>query len=99
MRGPDDMPPDPFAEDGVDLMSLTHAEELARRGIDPDHPAWDRFDGPDMFDFDEAARELAALESGEGADAGSDVRYAIWKTALAGVAVVVVIALLVVYVF
>lgn len=93
---PRDMPPDPFAEDGVDRMALEHAEELARHPADSASAVWDRFDGPSTDEFDDAEREIAELEDGGN---GSDVPVAMWKAGMAAVAVVVIIAMLVLYVW
>ncbi|MHB9003810.1 MAG: hypothetical protein ACYC6C_07055 [Coriobacteriia bacterium] len=90
---PRDMPPDPFAEDGVDRMALEHAEELARHPADSASAVWDRFDGPTTDEFDNAEREIAELED------GGDVPAAMWKAGIAAVAVVVIIAMLVLFVW
>ncbi|PKQ29076.1 MAG: hypothetical protein CVT60_07215 [Actinobacteria bacterium HGW-Actinobacteria-10] len=92
---PRDMPPDPFAEDGVDRMALEHAEELARHPADPASTAWDRFDGPTTDEFDDAEREIAELEDG----GENELPFALWKAGMAAVAVVVIIAMLVLFVW
>ncbi|MDP2183733.1 MAG: hypothetical protein Q8K99_14355 [Actinomycetota bacterium] len=59
----DRLPPDPWAEEGVDLWALEQAEELAHDGVHPDDRAWDNLDGgPTIDEFDDAAAELRALE-------------------------------------
>ena len=95
---PADMPPDPFAEDGVDRMALEHAEELARHSADSASAVWDRFDGPTTDEFDDAERELAELECARDDPDGSDVPFAMWKAAIAAISVVVVLAIIVLYV-
>jgi len=85
------MPPDPFAEDGVDLLEVETAEKLVHDGVSSSDPRWDRFDGPTIDDFDEAAEELQSLE----AEADEQVMSLVWRTVLAGIAVVVAIALVV----
>jgi len=87
----DQMPPDPFAEDGVDLLELETAERLVHDGAGSSDPRWDRLDGPTIDDFDEAAEELETREF----EAEEHVGSLMWRTALAGIAVVVAIALVV----
>lgn len=87
----DRMPPDPFEQDGVDLLELETAEKLAHDGASSSDPRWDRLDGPTIDEFDQAAEELRDIE--EAADV--QVTSLVMRTALAGVAVVVAIALLV----
>lgn len=94
---PGDMPPDPFAEDGVDTMALEHAEELARHPADSASAAWDRFDGPTTDEFDDAEREIAELEEGTGD--GDELRFALWKAGMAAIAVVLIIAMLALFVW
>lgn len=94
---PRDMPPDPFAEDGVDRMALEHAEELARHPADSASAEWDRFDGPTTDEFDDAKREITEL--GEGTGDGAELSFALWKAGMAAVAVVVIIAMLVLFVW
>jgi len=70
-----ELPPDPFADDGVDdVFALERAEELARRGAQGYDPRWDDLGGePTIDDFDEAAHELGterdALARGDDEDA------------------------------
>jgi len=87
----DRMPPDPFEQDGIDLLELETAEKLAHDGADASDPRWDRLDGPTVDDFDGAAEELRELEI----DADVQVGSLMWRTVLAGIAVVVAIALVV----
>lgn len=87
----DRMPADPFEQDGVDLLELETAEKLAHDGADALDPRWGRLDGPTIDDFDEAAEELRELEI----DADVQVGSLMWRTVVAGVAVVVAIALVV----
>lgn len=59
----DPLPPDPWAEEGVDLWALEQAEELAHGRVDPDDRAWDNLDGgPTIDDFDDAAAELREMD-------------------------------------
>lgn len=87
----DRMPPDPFAEDGIDLFELETAERLAHDGVAPSDPRWDHLEGPSIEEFDEAARELA----GEEILAEEQMGHLIVRTALAGIAVLVAIGLVV----
>lgn len=52
-----DMPPDPWAEEGIDVWSLEQAEELTRHKADPDDPRWERVEGPTTDEFDDAENE------------------------------------------
>ncbi len=54
---PGDMPPDPWAEEGIDPWSLEQAEDLTRQGACPDDPRWERVDGPTTDEFDDAEHE------------------------------------------
>lgn len=85
------MPPDPFAEDGVDQLELATAEKLVHDGTSGSDPRWDHLDGPTVDDFDDAAEEFRELED----DAEVEVSSLVMRTALAGIAVVVAIALIV----
>lgn len=91
MNVDDLMPPDPFEQDGVDLLELETAEKLAKDGASASDPRWDRLDGPTIDEFDEAAEEFRDIED----QAESELGSLIWRTVLAGIAVVVAIALLV----
>lgn len=87
----DRMPPDPFAEDGIDLFELETAEQLAHDGVAPSDPRWDHLEGPSVEEFDEAARELETAEL----VAEQELGTLIWRTALAAIAVLVAIGLVV----
>lgn len=93
-----DLPPDPFADDGLDPFAVEAAEELARAGVDPGDPRWDRIGGePTIDDFDDARAELDGrdpLGSDESA-AGPFTRLLPW---LSAIALVVVAALVLTYV-
>lgn len=89
-----DMPPDPFAEEGVDSMTLERAERLAREGITGDDPRWRALEdeGPLVEDFDTAADSQIEHE-------GSGPRF--WNShgwAVAAVSVLVAFALLLLFV-
>ncbi|MDP2232304.1 MAG: hypothetical protein Q8K89_01595 [Actinomycetota bacterium] len=83
------MPPDPFAQDGIDEMELEAAERLAHDDASGSDPRWDRLDGPTTDQFDDAAEELRELEVAADEQVGS----LMWRTALAGIAVLVAIGL------
>lgn len=58
-----DMPPDPFAQDGVDPFAVEASERLAHDGASGCDPRWDRVGGePTVDDFDDAEAELQALD-------------------------------------
>ncbi len=87
----DMMPPDPFAQEGIDELELETAERLARDGASPGDPRWDRLDGPTIHEFDDAARELEIIE----VRSETDVRSLMWRTVVACIAVLVAIGLVV----
>ena len=61
-----DMPPDPFDEDGIDPFAVEAAEKLARDDAPGFDPRWDNIGGePTLDDFDDAARELNACDDPE----------------------------------
>lgn len=67
----DRLPPDPFAEDDVDLWALEQAERLARDAA-PDDIRWERLDGPTIdeldprYDRDDEDEDLGWWESLDG---------------------------------
>lgn len=86
-----DMPPDPWAEQGVDPWEIEQAEQLAHDGAAPDDPRWDHLDGPTTDEFYDAERELRTARAEEFTEIGPLA----WRAIIASVAVVVAIALLV----
>ena len=93
-----DMPPDPFADDGIeDPFALELAEELAHDGAPKHDPRWDHIDGPSIDEFDAAAHEIDDLRDDELGPDGFDSRAIIVRTVVASVAVIVVLALVVLY--
>lgn len=90
MPADDRMPPDPWAEDGVDLWGLEQAEQLAHEGAAESDPRWERIDGPTTDEFVDAELELRIERQAEETDLGALVRRAV----LASVAVVAALALL-----
>lgn len=93
-----DLPPDPFAEDGVDEFAVEASEALARENVDPADPRWDRIGGePTIDDFDEAAHELRGCDADANAEpcgTGPFTRLLPWMSAIA---IIVVIALVILY--
>ncbi len=72
MTLPHDMPPDPWAEDGIDLWTLEEAERLAQDGVTGDDPRWRALedDGPLIDDFDGPAAQNRYSDSPEPFSAG-----------------------------
>lgn len=91
---PGDLPPDPFAQDGVDIFSLEQAEMLAADDSRSEDPRWDHIEGPSLDDFDRAAAELDECE--ESAPCGSGLIGSLvpWVGAIA---LLVVAAMLLTY--
>lgn len=58
----DDMPPDPWTEEGIDLWTLEQAERLTADDVDPASARWDELDGPTIDEFDDAAREFDRVD-------------------------------------
>jgi len=57
------LPPDPFADDGVDDMAVEMAERLAHDGVSPTDPRWDHLGAePTIDDFDQAESEISGFE-------------------------------------
>jgi hypothetical protein len=62
-RTPSDaLPPDPWADDGIDLWALEQGELLAADDSRAEDPRWDSIEGPTLDAFDDAAAELDECE-------------------------------------
>lgn len=77
---PDDthpeLPPDPFADDGVDEMAVEIAEQLAYDGVASADPRWEHIGAePTIDDFDAAAGEFGEY------DRADDDEWASWTRA------------------
>lgn len=92
---PGQMPPDPWAEEGIDLWTLEQAERLTREDVDPASRAWDELDGPTIEEFDEAAHEFERCR--DGGECGAGPIGAI-RPLLGAIAVVVLLAFVLTYV-
>lgn len=93
-----DMPPDPFADDGVeDPFALELAEELAHDGASKHDPRWDHIDGPTIDEFDDAAREIDELRDNESGPEEPDMRNLVLRTVVASMTVIIVLAVIVLY--
>lgn len=54
-----ELPPDPFADDGVDEMAVEMAERLIHEEVAPADPRWEHIGAePTIDDFDAAAEEF-----------------------------------------
>ena len=86
------LPPDPWADEGVDLWTLEKAERLAARDADSADPRWDDLDGPDIEEFWDAEAEMA--ESGSAPGSGLIGGLRPW---LGIIALIVVLAMVLTY--
>ena len=93
-RREDGLPPDPWAEDGVDLWSLEQAERLTREDADQSSSRWDELEGPTIDDFDRAGKELAGESGPQGEGSGLLGALRPW---LGGIALIVVLAFVLTY--
>ncbi len=62
----DRLPPDPWADEGVDLWTLEKAERLAAEDPDSADPRWDDLDGPSIDEFYDAESEMAESDDVHG---------------------------------
>ena len=95
-----DMPPDPFEREGIDPFAVEAAEKLAREDAHGSDPRWDRLGAePTLEDFEDAALELHACDDDEIAGECSTGPFTALTPWLSAIAVLVVIAMVLVYVF
>lgn len=96
-----ELPPDPFADEGVDdIFALERAEELARGDAQGYDPRWDDLGGePTMDDFDEAAGELDGEREalGRGDDERATGPFTAMLPWVGTIAAFLVLALLLIY--
>ncbi len=91
---PDRMPPDPWAEDGIDLWTLEQAERLTTDDVDPASSRWDDLEGPTIEEFDDAAAETEQCRT-EGTCGGGP--FSLMRPWLGVIAVVVIVAFMLTY--
>ena len=97
MSAPDDrdLPPDPWAEEGVDIWAVEKSEALTREGADPADPRWDKIGGePTIEEFDDAERELDACSDADSDECpdGPFTRMIPWLPLIAVLAVLAMVA-------
>lgn len=90
-----ELPPDPWAEQGIDPWALEQAELLTRTDADPSSRSWDEIDGPTLDEFEEAKRELASWSDEEDDASGLLGALRPW---LGAIALIVVLAFVLTYV-
>ena len=93
-RRDDGLPPDPWAEEGIDLWALEQADRLTREEADPSSSQWDELEGPTIDDFDRAGEELTGESGLQGEGSGLLGALRPW---LGAIALIVVLAFILTY--
>ncbi len=98
MTGFDEMPPDPFDDDGVDPFAVQAAEQLVHDGADPVDPRWDRLGAePTVDDFTRAEFELDDACDPDSAEECATGPFTAMLPWLSAIAVIVAIAVFLTY--